>query len=69
MLPLSSLYSGPGYTDGFGSEITTAQFKQGLFKYENRQSAQRDYTYTYHVLKIMASECAPSLQYIAIFSL
>jgi hypothetical protein len=37
MLPLSSLYSGPGYTDGFGREITTAKIEQGLFKCQNRQ--------------------------------
>jgi hypothetical protein len=58
MLPPSSLYSGPGYTDGFGSDITTAQIKQCLFKYQNRQYAQRDYTHTYHFLTIMASKCA-----------
>ena len=37
MLPPSSLYSGPEYTYGFGSDITAAQIEQCLFKYENRQ--------------------------------
>lgn len=46
MLPPSSLYNGPGYTDGFGIDITTAQIEQCLFMYQNRQYAQRDYTYT-----------------------
>jgi hypothetical protein len=46
MLPPSSLYSGPGYTDDIGSDITTAQIEQCLFKYQNRQYVQRDYTYT-----------------------